>query len=75
MDAFYLTLGLVLLGDIVIWLGFYYLSAKAHIRRCRKDGDDPNLCLLRIEIITGFLLFHAFLIWMGIELVKWGGPD
>lgn len=66
---------LVFLGEIFIWFGFYYLSAKAYIRSCQEDSVEPKLWKLRISYIICFIMFHLFILWMGYELVEWGGMD
>ncbi len=66
---------LFILADVAIWLGLYYLSAKAHIRKAEKEQFIPNLRKLRFVYILRWLIVHSFFLWIGIELVKWGGMD
>ena len=74
-DKFDIVLILCVAGDLIIWLGLYYLSAKSRIRRAEKEGADPDLRGLRIGFIMCWLITHACFVWTGIELVKWGGMD
>lgn len=75
MTEFQIIVGFIILGDIAIWFGLYFLGSKAHIRKCQKEGMEPNLRCLKISYIISFLIVHLFLIWLGYEVVKWGGPD
>ena len=78
MTKFQITFGLiilVILGDIAIWFGLYFLSSKAHIRKCYKEGIAPNLRFLKVVYVISFLIVHLFLIWLGYEVVKWGGQN
>ena len=75
MTEFQITFGLIILGDIAIWFGLYFLSSKSHIRKCHKEGIAPNLRFLKVSYVISFLIVHLFLIWLGYEVVKWGGPD
>jgi hypothetical protein len=74
-DNFDVALFLIGLGDIRIWCGIYFLYAKAHIRNAEKNGSEPELKKLRIVFVTAFLITHIFYVWIGFEVVKWGGPD
>ena len=75
MIEFQITWGFMILADIAIWFGLFFLSAKSHIRKCQKEGIAPDLKHLTISYIIRFFAVHLFLLWLGYELKKWGGPD
>lgn len=75
MNDAVMSIILLFLGDIFIWFGFYYLSARSYIRRYQEEGFEPKLWKLRISYIICFIMFHMFILWMGYELVEWGGMD
>lgn len=66
---------LPLLADLIIWGGVFFLRVKSHIRRAEKSGEPADIKGLVIGFVVSFIIVHAFFIWIGIELVKWGGMD
>lgn len=52
----WLYTGLYSLAGAAIWYGFYCLSAKARIRKAKKEGSKPELLSIRIiYLATGIL--------------------
>ena len=75
IDKFTFQLILCGIGDVIIWFGIYFLCAKSHIRKAEKNNEVPDLKGLRISFIVSWLIIHSLFVWLGIELVKWSGPD
>ena len=69
----WLYIGLYSLAGAAIWYGFYCLSAKARIRRAKKEGRKPELLSIRIiYLVTGIL--GQIVYWdMAIAMKNWGG--
>lgn len=71
----YLYLLFFAVADTAVWFGIYFLSAKAHIRRAEKENFPPELPTLRICLVILWIVVHGFLLWTGVEIVKWGGMN
>ncbi len=69
----WLYIGFHSLAGAAIWYGFYCLSAKARIRKAKKEGRKPELLSIRIiYLVTGIL--GQIVYWdMAIAMKNWGG--
>ncbi len=67
-------MAVIILADILIWSGLYYLALRSYIRERRQKGISPDLRGFKVNSIICFIVVHLLFIWLLYGFKKWGGP-
>ena len=65
----YIKYAALFIGFSIIYLGIYYLCAKAKIRNAEKKGTKPELRRLRLSFFVIWLVLLLLFVWFCLNYV------